>query len=256
MFQERVLRSGKNLKISYPDGSPYAGQAIYEVGGSRYVLWIEKNEARKVPARPLESQLDFMVKDDHGRKMEVSISRGDNVLGRRTIIVTAADDRGNLRQKIWVDESKYVVLRREMYGRAGEVVGGYVYDRIRFDIPIPDSEFALPRGAKIISNYDELARLAKEMGMRPLTLGKETGFELATVRISKIGDKEFLYQFFTKGESQVSLIQMKGTSIDLGREFESRRWNVHKWTVGGNTLALVGEASENELKRLATRVKA
>lgn len=252
-FEERVLRSGDKMYLSYESGTPYADQQIYEVGGKRYTYTKSNNELRVAPIRGggLET---YKLLEEAAKKGGVKVSRGDAVASRATYFVEIASDRGRGTHRIWVDREKYVVLKRSFAVTSSEEIGGFEVLKIDFSAKISSSKFKWPSKAKLITVQDDVRRLAKELGIKPMMIPDSGKMALVSTGKMEVRGQNILRQFYTDGERRLSLFVMKQTDAEM--RFSMRGVEVHRWNFGGMTLILIGDFSEAELKKFASRVRA
>lgn len=250
-FDERVLRKGNNLRIEYPDDSPFAGQIVVESEEKRLTYFIAKNEIRESRIRPIEDQFDFGGGRRQGA-VRLVFASGEEIANLRTnrIDVLAGNQK---RQSLWIEPRRAVVLKRELYDNEGKAVGGYEYKRIAFLKSVEASKFSLPKDATVIRPKDDLIRLAKSLEMKPYTLDPVTGYQLMHARGGDIKGSKVLRQIFDSGKSQVSLIQVRGGEH---RELSERsgRINIYPFNHNGALLVLIGEVDLDTLRRLASRI--
>lgn len=251
-FEERVLRKGDKMYLSYSPGTPYADQRIYEVSGKRYTYTKSTNELRVAPARGGFMETARLIADA-AKAGSASVTRGDAVAGRSTYFVEISTSRGRGTHRIWIDREKNVVLKRNYGVDAGEEMGGFEVLRIDYTAKISDDRFKWPKGAKVISVQDDVRRLAKESGLKPMMIPDSGKFALVSTGKMEIRGSTILRQFYTDGDRRLSLFVMKQTDAEMN--FRSNRVRVHRWNWGGMTLVLMGDYSDDELKRLASRVK-
>lgn len=251
-FEERILRQGTRWKISYPEDSPYAGQAVWEMGGKRYQYTAATDEVRVTPSRAAEMLVAGLTPRRGG---SVKVSPGGRVAGRDTVMLEVAESDGDVRQRAWVDRSEWVVLKRELFDGRGKSVGGFEFRRIEFGVRLPRGTFDLPRGAQVLTVMDVLEREARAAGMTAHVLDARSGWTLVSAGRLEVEGMTILRQFYTSERGRVSLFQMRGEAPRLAGS-GGRRVRTHQWKSGGFTFALVGEMSEQDLRDLARRVRA
>ncbi len=251
-FSERVLKSGDKWQISYPDDSPFAGQRVYEVGSERFTYNGATNEVRVSPSR-IQQELDGLRYWLEPGSSDRTVSRftSPDIAGRTVVGLRLTSGRGPT-MEVCFDRAKGSILKWTTLDSKGRVIAGFEYDSITFDVKISPREFVPPRGAKIVRLTDELRTVCQGLGMRPYTIPESTGYRLLSVSKFQHDDNVGYRQFFSKGESRVSLFVLKG-SAEFGRQ--SGRMQVYKWQKDGNTFVLVGSHSADELRRLAQAVR-
>ncbi|MCA0362135.1 MAG: hypothetical protein LCH41_13910 [Armatimonadetes bacterium] len=252
-FEERILRKGLRWVITYPDNSPYAGQAVYELEGKSYNYNAAKNEVRVAPSRFADAVTETIRPPRGGGSLIAKA--GTTVASRSTWVIEAKDREGVVRQRIWVDRNEALILKREVLDSKGNVFAGFQFTSIRFNASIPKGAFDLPRGAKIITLDAELRQLAKEAGITPAILDPKTGYTLAGVSKMEVKGVTILRQFYVSETGRVSLMQTKKAPESMNPGTQSRRFRVYTWESGGQAYALIGEMDQKELEKLAKRVK-
>lgn len=247
-FTEFVLRDGKRQRIEYPSNSEFAGQTVVESDGERRTYTKATNEIRVSKSLPFTMQFDL---GQRGGKIDWEMKDGGRIAGHDTKLVVARIG-GEKRFAIWVEPRRSMVLKREVYDRKGDFIGGFSYTRIRFSPEIRDSMFELPKSAKVVGPKDDLMRIAKELGLRPYTIDPRTGYELMFVRKTEFDGKNALRQFYDTGRERVTLVQMKDLEA---KGFSSEgRVNTYSWRHRGVTLMLIGELDESAMRRLASGI--
>lgn len=249
-FEERVLRDKKRQRIEYLDNSPFAGQIVIEDGGVRKTYVLAKNEIYLSRARPFGMQYD--IPGDERRRSDLSVKDGGTIAGLKTRQVMMVY-KGQVRQAIWVEPGRGLVVKRAIYDSGGQVVGGFEYQKIDFKPRIKSDAFDLPKSAKVVRPRDQLASLAKSLGMQPYTLPTSCGYQLMFVHGGRIDGKDTLRQMFDSKDGRVSLIQVKGAEVkDFGDG--KGRITVYAWEYKGTVLALIGDVDMSVLRRLASQV--
>ncbi|MFM9873279.1 MAG: hypothetical protein ACKVQS_07420 [Fimbriimonadaceae bacterium] len=252
-FEEQILRSKGMLYLSYPKGSQFADQQIYERGGQRYTYTKSTNELRVAPARGGFIETVELLKKASSLD-GVTIKVGDAVAGRPTIYIEIPSSRGRGgSHRLWIDREKYVVLKRTFGSTATDEIGGFEIIRIDYSAKISSSKFNWPKGAKVISVLDDLKRLAKELKLQPLVLKNSGKMALVSVGQMEFRGQKILRQFYTDGDKRLSLFTMKETDDSI--EFRPGRVQMYQWNVNGMTLVLIGDYTESELKQLSKSVK-
>lgn len=251
-FEEQVLRSKGMLYLSYPKGSIYADQRIYEKGGQRYTYTKSTNELRVSPVRGGFSETVDLLKRASSVQ-GVIVKFGDAVASRPTIYVEIPSSRGRGgSHRFWFDREKYVTLKRTFGSSPSDEIGGFEIVRIDYSAKISSSRFEWPKNARVITVVDDLKRMAKELKLQPLMI-KGSGKTLVSVGQMEYEGQKILRQFYTDGEKRLSLFVMKQTSAKI--EFRTGRVKKYQWNSAGMTLVLIGEYTEDELKVLSKSVK-
>jgi hypothetical protein len=252
-FDEQVMRLKGMLYLSYPKGTSFADQQIYERDGKRYTYTKSNNELRVSPIRGsyLET-VELLKKADSASEVVVKV--GEAVASRPTIYVEIPFSRGRGgSHRIWIDREKFVVLKRTFGSTANDEVGGFEVLRIDYSAKISSSKFTWPKGAKVISVGDDLKRIAKELGLKPMMLKNSGKLALVSVGQMDFHEKKILRQFYTDGEKRLSLFVMNQTNDRI--DFKPGRVKIYRWDDGGMTMFLIGDYTESELQQLSRSVK-
>ncbi|MCB0826234.1 MAG: hypothetical protein KDC26_08590 [Armatimonadetes bacterium] len=251
-FTEHVLRKDGKTRIEYPSDSQFSGQIVYEINGKRQVYLKSENSLRETRFRSLDSQFESFTKNSD--RYLLRASGEDSVAGRRCNVLKIYTKDSKLREKLWLDKGESIVLRREFFNEKNEAIAGFAYKRIKFDARISDRLFSLPSGAKVATPADDLVKFAREQGMKPYTLGSDSGLRLMLARKSNFDDRKVLRQFFSNDKLRISLLQVAGTNYRESRDSNSKV-NIYRWEMDGNTFLLIGEVPLDTLKSLASKVK-
>lgn len=254
-FKEYVMRWKGKTRIEYPSDSPYAGLKIWEENGVRKTLTLATNEIRESRVRGMDfSFLNLRGGRNRGaRAYKLTVKDGGKIAGQSTKVVHISVG-DSLRQSVWVDTKKSVILRRSFLDSRGSEFAGFRFERIKYDAKIDPKKFELPKGAKVVEPRAELLRSAAAMKVKAYTLSRRSGYKLMSVRKDKLGDRETLRQFFESGSEKVSLMILKGDRTKVIRSGKRGRTQVYSWLKGDVTLVLVGEMDEAKLRRLAGSV--
>ncbi len=248
---EYVLRDGPRTRTWFPNDSPYAGQVIVEARDDRLHYVPGKNEIHVGPARREEAfqRLLGLLKRNI---LKFNTSDGGQVAGHATTLVSASDN-GNPVQKLWIDRSTGMVLRRELYDMVGAKVGAYEFSEIDYTPTIAPDAFTMTRkGARTVTSYDEARDLARINGFQVAILPESESYRLETTRVLKNARIPILHQTYGRPGAMISLFQARGT-VDLPMLKRPRKGDTESftWGMGGNTFALIGNVPADELRRLA-----
>lgn len=250
-YTEYVLRDGSKSRTWFPSGSPYAGQVIVEAADERRHYYPGRNEIHVGPARR-EEALVRLVGLGKRRGIKFAVKDGGNVAGRPTVLVSISEESGNALQKLWIDRDQVVILKRELFDAVGNRVGFFEFTEVDYRPKFSGSDFELERkGARVVTPRDELMRMAKVMNLATVALPESEGYRLEWVRRLPGGRVPILQQSYTKLGVTLSLFQA-GAEVNLPmlrkvpNGIESLTWNR-----GGETFALIGNVSGDEIRRLA-----
>ncbi len=256
-YTERILRDGLNVRIEFPNDSPYAGQITIDTPEKRLQYLPGPNEIRQLGIR----------RSDWGRrpggegrpprqapKITYSVKSGQRIAGRKTTLLEMKiGDEQRLGQRLWIDQSKAMVLKREIYGGRGESLGGFEFTSIKYDVRIPSNAFEINRpGAKLITPIIELKRLATEIGVNPLRINDKS-FELTSSRKFQIEKVNIIRQSYWSKDGRISLFLSKSPiKNEWLKGPDADRFSVITGTRGSTYWVLMGEVKSEILKRLST----
>lgn len=250
-YTEYVLRDGTNTRTWFPSGSPYAGQVIVETPNERRHYYPGRNEIHVGPARR-EEALIRLIGLSKKRGVKFSVKEGGLVAGQPTVLVSISEENGNALQKLWIDRGQVVILKRELFDAVGTRVGFFEFTEVDYRPKFSGSDFELDRkGARVITPRDELARVAKAMNVSAVSLPENEGYRLEWVRRLPGGRVPILHQSYTRVGVTLSLFQA-GAEVNLPmlRRVPKGVESV-TWTRGGETFALIGNVTNDEIRRLA-----
>lgn len=255
---EIITADGGRSRTEYGVGSAWAGQVVIERDGRRYHFFPQTNEIHVLPPRRDESRQRLMRMMDGGPRggLRMTLAPGTDVAGRPTTLLTLKDREGNSLQRLWVDRETALPLRRELVGPLGDVVGRFEFTRVNFRPRIDPADFEWQRrGATVLNLRDLLRRAARQAGVRPYRLPPDGAFRLEAVRVIRLPEGAGLAQTYFGPAGRVTLFQVPGP-VDPERlqRLAGAGLNVHVWTEGTATLALVGDVDAGVLRRLAERV--
>lgn len=255
-FVERILRDGHKVRVEFPNDSPYAGQITIETPEKRLQYLPGPNEIRQMGGR----RFDMGFRKPDGNESSTShfaysTQPGGKVAGHTTTRLEIRSKKDNrVYQRLWIDERKAMVLKREMFGPRGDAMGGYEFSSIRYDIRIPSSAFEINRpGAKLVTPETELRRIAQELGIAPLRIPSSEALDLVSVRKFTVDGQTLLRQSYSGSLGRVSLFLVKGPfKRDWIRGLQSDRLAVHTGTKNGVSYVLIGDTKGEVLKRMAS----
>lgn len=250
-YIEYVLRDGQRSRTWFPASSAFAGQVIVETPRERRHFYPGKNEIYVGPPRREEAMARlFNLARTAGVRFQTR--DGGKVAERNAIEITISEGQGNPLQRIWIDREHGVILKRELFDRVGTRVGFFEFSEISFSPRIAPTDFQLDRrGARIVTPKDELVRLVRENKMTLVHLPEAEGYRLDWVRRLPNNRVAVLQQVYSKGDVNVSLFQAAAeVTLPMANRkpegFEALTWN-HQ----GQSFALLGNVSGDELRRLA-----
>jgi len=213
-------------------------------------------------------RMQDLIKRIKGGRIEAEVVGQDKVAGRSADIVQVSVGRAGTRRKFWVDKETGLRLRTEEVGPDGKVLSGSYYLSLDLAPGFSDADFAPPVGARI--EFDDSKRFssledAAKTGIRPRRPGYlPSGFALRVVELGRGG--EVVTQRYANGLNVVSLSESRqGVPGHMRRRLGPdgsgflpmpRGQKAYVWSGdGGRTFYLIGNLSEDELRRIADSVK-
>lgn len=249
--QEIVLRNGPRTRVEFPEDSEFAGQVIIENRGERRHYFPDINEIRVEPARFDEafSRLGQLLKSG----MQVSVEPGADIAGLHTMVSTFRDRQGNIIQRLWVDPSTGMILRRDLMDEVGNRTGYFEFSKVNYRPVVSPSDFELKRkGAKVSTLDQELQKLSRQLQLPPLRIPPSEPYALQAVRMVGTGDRAILAQVYTGQRGRVSLFQTRGPiNPERMQRLVGGRLRSVTWQADGRSLAIMGDVTQDELVRLA-----
>ena len=250
-YTEYVLRDGTRSRTWFPSASPYAGQVIVESPKERRHYYPGRNEIYVGPPRR-EEALARLIGLGRRTGIKFSVKDGGAIAGRPTLMVGIAEANGNPIQKLWIDRDQLVILKRELFDAVGTRVGAFEFSEIEYRPNVSNADFELERkGAKIVTPVDELMRLARAVKMTPVRIPDGEGYRLEWVRRLPGGRAPVIQQAYARDGVTLSLFQA-GADITLPMMKRIPKGvESFTWSQDGNTFAMIGNVSPDELRRLA-----
>lgn len=248
---EYVLRSGPLMRLRFPNQSPFAGQVIVENGRQRKHYLPGKNEIHIGPAKR-EEAFGRLVNMLRQGKLRFASEPGGQIAGQNTVLVTMRDGK-NVVQKMWIDSTTGMLLRRDLFDPVGARVGSYEFTEINYTPVIKRGDFELVHeGARIVTPIDEAKDIAQTAGLAFISIPASEGFGLESTRLFKAGRLEVMQQSYNKPGAGVSLFQARGAvELPIARRAAKGGMKAVTWSMNGNTFALMGNLPEAELNRIA-----
>lgn len=255
---EYVQKDGPKTRIEYPENGVFRGLVIVETERERRHYYPDLNQIEVLPPRreAMLSRLEKMFNRRRGRPIDIDVADGGTVAGRDTKLISILGPDGKPFQKIWVDESTYLVLKRVVYDRGGQAVGTSEYVSVDYRPKFGRNTFSLQvTGAKIVTPRNELDRLVAKMGFQGMTLPPKDPYKLESCRIQRIAGQSALVQNYVNADGQISLYQVRG-ALDPKklREFSRGDFGVYCWQEGGASFVLIGDLPTDALRKIADRV--
>ncbi|MBI5705696.1 MAG: hypothetical protein HZC36_01775 [Armatimonadetes bacterium] len=258
---EYIWKDGTRLRITFPADSEFAGQIIVEDENSREHYFPGKNEIEVMAPRREETltrMIGFMARPGSPSPKFVT-GDSETVASQRCTPIAICDPKGNAFARFWIEPRTGMVLKRELYDPAGGVVGSLSFTAVSFRFRPRPGDFDLPMkitGATRLTPEMLARRLMKEKGMIEVFLPADEGFKLEGSRLLGSREKPTLMLFYRGEKGHLTLHQVEG-NVDLSRlrGMAGRDLRVYAWQARGRTFALMGQIGEDELKRLAGRIR-
>ncbi len=253
--EELILRDGPRVRITFPEGSPFAGQVIVENRKQRLQYFPDKNEIRVLPAR-LEDAMDRfgnLVRQVRQNGFQFRVAAGGDVAGIHTQSISFTDAKGNIVQRLWADPNTGMVLKRELYDAVGAKAGAFEYRQINYRPNLSDGDFDIRRkGARLVTMDDQLLEVAKSLSMRPYRIPAGEPYELQNVRAIRLRKMGVLHELYAGTGKRISLYQCHMPLDRMkAKRLAGERLNVVSFSVRGSNFMLVGDADQGELERLS-----
>ncbi|MFZ4507492.1 MAG: sigma-E factor regulatory protein RseB domain-containing protein [Fimbriimonas sp.] len=254
--EEYVVRDRTRSRTEFSEGSPMFGQIIVENGDERRHFFPDRNEIHVTPARREESIRRLTKMLQRGKGVRFEEGAGERVAGRPTRQWVVSDEFGNVMQRLFVENSRGFLIKRQIYDRVGTLVGSFSFKEIDFNPKIDDNSFTIVRkGAKIVTLDDELRQAVETGGFVHRTLAPSSGFRLDDVRSMVFGKSPVLMLSYSGPEGRVSLHQTTGDiSPKVLERFANDEVQFVTWKSEGRNWLLLGELSQERLKKLSRMV--
>ncbi len=254
--EEYVTRDGEFVRIEFPSNSKFSGQIIVEDGKERRHYFPDKNEIRVLPPRREEAlnKLIRLSKGGFGKRFQIKLGSGEKVAGYPTATISVEDSDGNVVDKIFIEPKTGAVLKRYIFDKAGTRVGMFEFQEVdlhpaRFS---PELFKIERKGAKVVTPYDNLRRLALKEGFENVYLPRYTGYLLEWVKVQKEQGSPVLIQVYSCDERKLTMFQIKG-NLDQAQlnKFVRSEFKVKTWRMNGETFVLMGGHDMEALNHLA-----
>lgn len=249
---EYVLKIGNKTRVWFPSESQFAGQVIVDNGRERQHYYPSRNEIEVLPA-PKEEAFGRIANGARSGKLTFAVQPGETVAGRATRLATIKNANGPTMQRLWIDPTSGLLLKREIFGPGGQLTGSFAFTRVELNPKSQGTEFELNIPGVLKRTPDERNRvLANSLGMVPVSLGSSSGFRLESVNVRRAQKVGILHQVYAGPRGKLSLFVVNGT-FDLGRFAgnANKEFQFHAWNVNGRSYALVGAYPATLLVSLA-----
>lgn len=251
---EFVITDGRRSRISFPDDSELKGQIIVETPKERRHYLPGRNELQIMP--PRREQAFGRIAQLVNRRLTFETATGGAIAGLQTTLVTLSDKNGNVFDKLWIEPKSGMILKREMYDRAGSIEASFEFSQVNLNPTIDRTDFVLEhKGARIITPASLLQRLIERGKYQPVQLPAGGQFNLESARIQQIAGQPVLVQHYSGGGHRVTLYQLK-VAVNPQRlgKMERADVQIYSWQSGGATFVIVGDIPDSELRDLARKL--
>lgn len=246
------------MRIEYSGKSPNAGQVVVVADGKRFHYFPEANEIQVRKSRGEELfRLGELMRP--GQKPAFSDTVGAKIAGRQTRLFQAADPRGNVMAKLWIDPETGMILKREMFDPTGRRVGAMEFTDFNLKTSFAPDDFRIIRkGAKIVTIEQSFEQTAKKLGLPNLQIPESTGFSLEMVRKVRLPEGKFALSaaYSRQGRSRVTLFILP-ENVDEKRLSLAKggRLNSAMKQVGEVRVLLIGASPKSELEGLLAEIR-
>lgn len=272
-----IFRSGRSSRLEYLTG-PAAGVAIIDDG--KAIVRLDKSQKTAVITRtPTPPENLALLLKNH----RVSLIGNDRVAGRKCYVIRLTPNySGNPSKKLWIDYSTFIPLKTERYGADGKLAMSTQFTSINPSARPPRSTFDVPDDWKIV-----------ELPGRPSVsntqaVSKVVGFSLlepSYIPKGYVCDGYFICETcpraccagvrYSNGLNTISIFERKTQNPGRG---QGRGWRggrgggqgagtarcivaenpqarMLQTVASGLSVVLVGDISENELRKMAASLK-
>lgn len=250
-FKQFILKDGPNTRTWFPDDSKSDGQIIVEtLRGSKH-YFPNLQIVLMTPRLRDEARSRLMNLIESLRKVQVS--EGGNLEGRDASKVTFPAYAGQPVQILWIDNDTGIVLRREFRDKKGNIAFSMRLTDLDLHPKITDESFDLKvKGARQLTMLQYAAETATANGFLPALIRPGAhGLELINVRVLSQKEK-LLHQIYHSPKGIVSLFQAEaGNDLSKMAPPPGPGLSVYSWVYQGRSFSLIGNQSQEELKKLA-----
>lgn len=244
---ESVIRDGMKSRTEFPNDPIRKGMVIIEDGRQRLEYIPQLNELRRGPSNRDQTlqQLRRMIQAARNGQIRFRLFDGGAVADRPTIAFEVSDVAGNVARRLWFDRATGLLLKSQLLGRGGEMMGGFEFRRVAFNAKADPSLFVFERhGVQIV---DEVSGIDVPWALWPTWL--PNGFEPTGAGMRLVDGKRVALLHFSDGARHITVFQ--SPEVRLGEE-PLRGGNIQLATrrVGSVWVAAVGNVSKEVLARI------
>lgn len=250
--KEYMLRDGRKSRTWFPKDSPSYGEVIVEDGKTRRHY---QPNANRIIVTPIEENAGRrrLLGLLRGKKFEVQ--DGGQVANRATQLIIVKEPNGRVRQRMWVDTSNGMVLKRELLDNVGSREGYFEFLEVDLNPRIEPGDFQIRRAdAKEVTLYDLVRELASNLHLTPVFVpAGYAGLQLSSARIVDSQEGRILHQTYNSPHGMISLFQTSGS---FPRRLADNRFRMKQWQAGNSSFLLLGPAPEPVLQDIAQKLGA
>lgn len=244
---EVIVRDGMRSRTEFPNDPVRKGMVIIEDGRSRLEYVPQLNELRRGPSGRDQTlqQLRRMIQAARSGQIHFRMFDGGSVADRPTIVFEVSDAAGNVARRLWFDRATGLLLKSQLLGRGGTMMGGFEFRRVAYNANIDPGQFVFDRrGVRVV---DETSGVDAPWALRPTWL--PDGFEPTGEGMRAIAGRRVALLHFSDGIRHITIFQSPDTRLGeepLGRD--DVRMVLRR--VGRVWVAVVGNVSEQVLERI------
>jgi hypothetical protein len=244
---ESIVRDGMRSRTEFPNDPVRKGMVIIEDGRHRLEYIPQLNELRRGPSGRDQTmqQLRRMIQAARSGQIRFQAFEGGSVADRPTIAFEVADAAGNVARRLWFDRATGLLLKSQLFGRGGVMMGGFEFRRVAYDSPVDPSLFAFERrGVRVV---DEISGIDVPWALRPTWL--PNGFEPTGEGMRSVAGRRVALLHFSDGTRHITIFQ--SVEARLGEEPPQHgEVNLASRRVGRVWVAAVGNVPEQVLTRI------
>ncbi|MDQ2985353.1 MAG: hypothetical protein M3R13_01365 [Armatimonadota bacterium] len=151
---EIVSRNRERSRTTYPSDSPRKGFIVVETPRDRWEFNPLRNEVRRMPRRRGNGMMMLrgLAHAVQEGRLTSHLGTPETIAGRRATTVKVIDKKGEMLQRLSIDEATGMILKADQFGPQDRKLAGYVFVRIDYSPKFAENEFAPPKppGAKTI----------------------------------------------------------------------------------------------------------
>lgn len=269
--EQTVYKAGdKGMRMEYTSPDGLKGE-IRADDGHVLAHYIPEKKVLRMRQSRLASAHSWMAHADRmfGR-VDVEMVGRDKMAGRSAYVVEIKPHSGRgPSRKIWIDTEKWIKLKTEEIGPDGTVLSMSYFTKIDFVGSISGQKFHVdaPPGVRVEHEEHEphtvpIERAKHEAGFQVLVPSYlPQGFKSEGAAVIPFRDGKIVAIRYTDGVSMFSLFQTPGERLNprfierLHHGPDRAGMEVFTWRVGDISFTIVGQISQDEIRRIARSVK-